>query len=160
MRAFRPAKDNRVRSTVFLLAATTIVAISVLVAAQTTADSAASKATLWSAGELKWVDNPAIKGARQAVLWGDPAKEAYGAMKSVPAGTVLPPHSHTSLTRFVVVSGTLSFTLEDGAPRTLGPQAYGSVPGGVKHSATCQMAGDCVYFETAPAAYDFVPAGR
>ena len=113
---------------------------------------------VWSASDLKWTDNPAIKGARQAVLWGDPAKEAYGALKSVPAGTALAAHTHSTLTRFVVISGTLEFGIDGGQPRSLGPQAYGSIPAGVKHSARCQSGSPCVYFETAPAAYDLKPA--
>jgi hypothetical protein len=77
-----------------------IIGTSTLLSAQAKAPAkkaAAPKGTMWSASELKWVDNPAIKGAQQAVLWGDPTKGAYGALKKVPAGTVLPMHTHTNL---------------------------------------------------------------
>ena len=74
-----------------------------------------AKGTMWSASELKWVDNPAIKGAQQAVLWGDPTKGAYGALKKVPGGTVLPMHSHTNLTRVVMVAGTILWNLASAA---------------------------------------------
>jgi len=122
--------------------------------------AAAPKGTLWSASELKWVDNPAIKGAQQAVLWGDPTKSAYGALKKVPAGTVLPMHTHTNLTRVVIVAGTISFNFEGSPAKDLGPQSYTSVPGGVPHTATCKAGTDCVYFETSIGAYDMNPATK
>jgi quercetin dioxygenase-like cupin family protein len=115
----------------------------------------AAKGTLWAASDLKWVDNPAIKGAQQAVLWGDPTKGAYGALKKVTDGTVLAMHSHTNLTRVVLVEGTITFTFEGSPAKELTPKSYVSVPGGVKHAATCKAGADCVYFETSPGAYDF-----
>ena len=120
----------------------------------------AAKGTLWSASELKWVDNPAIKGAQQAVLWGDPTKGAYGALKKVPAGTVLPMHTHTNLTRVVMVAGTISFTFEGSPAKDLGPQSYTAIPGGVPHGATCKAGADCVYFETSIGAYDMKPVAK
>ena len=120
----------------------------------------AAKGTLWSASELKWVDNPAIKGAQQAVLWGDPAKGAYGALKKVPGGTVLPMHSHTNLTRVVMVAGTISFNFEGSPAKDMGPQSYTSIPGGAPHTATCKAGADCVYFETSIGAYDMTPATK
>ena len=127
-------------------------------AAKAPAKKAPAKGTAWSASELKWVDNPAIKGAQQAVLWGDPTKGAYGALKKVPGGTVLPMHSHTNLTRVVMVAGTISFTFEGRPAKDLGPQSYTSIPGGVPHTATCKAGADCVYFETSIGAYDMKPA--
>jgi quercetin dioxygenase-like cupin family protein len=116
-----------------------------------------SRATLVSASELKWVDNPALKGAQQAVLWGDPATAGYGALKRIPAGTNLPMHWHTNATRVVALAGTIKFTLEGAPPKDLGPQSYASIPGGVKHAAICNPGPDCVYFETSSGAYDLKP---
>jgi len=114
----------------------------------------ADKPDVRAAADMKWTDNPSIKGARQAVLWGDPTRESYGALKRVPAGTVLASHWHTNLTRFVVLAGSLDFAVKGTTPRTLGPQAYGSIPRGIEHSATCQPGADCVYFETSTGPYD------
>ena len=118
----------------------------------------AAKGTLWPASDLKWVDNPSLKGAQQAVLWGDPAKGAYGALKKVPGGTVLPMHSHSNLTRVVMVAGTINFAFDGSPAKDMGPQSYTSIPGGVKHTATCKAGADCVYLETAIGAYDMKPA--
>jgi quercetin dioxygenase-like cupin family protein len=114
----------------------------------------AAKGIAMAASELKWVDNPSIKGAQQAVLWGDPSKGAYGALKKVTGGTVLPMHTHTNATRVVMVAGTISFTFEGSQAKDMGPQSYTSIPAGVKHTATCKTGADCVYFETSPGAYD------
>jgi quercetin dioxygenase-like cupin family protein len=119
--------------------------------------SANASTVVWSAEELRWTANPALAGARQVPLWGDPTKEAYGALKSIKAGSVVGPHTHSNLSRFVVLSGTLRFVISAQPPRSLGPQSYGSIPPGVVHSATCQKS-DCVYFEMADGPYDFRPA--
>jgi len=115
---------------------------------------APAQGTLWAASDLKWIDNPSIKGAQQAVLWGDPAKGAYGALKKVSAGTVLPMHTHTNTTRFVVVAGTISFNFAGSPAKEMGPQSYGSIPGHIPHTATCRAGADCVYVETSTGAYD------
>ena len=144
----------RKRFIVIALVVSTALAVSPLVYAQA-AKSEPAKGTLWSASDLKWVDNPAIKGARQAVLWGDPAKGAYGALKKVSSGTVLPMHWHTRLTRVLVVAGTIAFNFDGSPASDMGPQSYISVPGGAKHAATCKAGTDCVYFETSDGAYVF-----
>jgi len=127
---------------------------SVVVCAAFVQPALADKPILWPAADLKWVDNPAVKGAQQAVLWGDPATGAYGALKRIPGGTPLAMHSHTNETRALLVSGTLSFNFEGSSPKDLGPESYISVPGGMRHAATCKPGPDCVYFETSSGAYD------
>jgi quercetin dioxygenase-like cupin family protein len=101
--------------------------------------------------------NPTVAGARQVALWGDSTKEPYGALKAIKAGTVVAAHTHSSQSRFVVLSGTLRFVMGAQAPRMLGPQSYGSIPAGAVHSATCQIS-ECVYFEMSDGPYDFTPA--
>jgi quercetin dioxygenase-like cupin family protein len=116
--------------------------------------AAQDKPIVWPAADLKWVDNPAVKGAQQAILWGDPARGAYGALKRIPAGTSLPMHLHSNETRALLFSGTLSFSFEGTPAKDLGPQSYVSVPAGMRHAATCKPGTDCVYFETSTGAYD------
>jgi len=117
----------------------------------------ATNAVVWSADELPWTANPTVAGARQVALWGDSTKEPYGALKAIKAGTVVAAHTHSSQSRFVVLSGTLRFVMGAQAPRMLGPQSYGSIPAGAVHSATCQIS-ECVYFEMSDGPYDFTPA--
>lgn len=103
---------------------------------------------LWPASELKWTEDSAIKGARTAVLWGDPAKEGYGKVNRWPAGTEAPLHWHTFETRSVVIEGTLTVTVDAGATRELGPGSYLYMPGKVKHVTTCKPGAECVFMTT------------
>jgi quercetin dioxygenase-like cupin family protein len=132
----------------------------VVLAAVASAAGVAQKGTVTAASEMKWVDNPAVKGAKQAVLWGDPAKGAYGAVKSVPGGTALGLHSHTHAHKAVMISGTMEFNMEGEAKKDLGPGSYISIPGAAAHDATCKAGADCVYFEEGMGAADFKPAAK
>ena len=121
---------------------------------------AAEKAAVWSASEMKWTDNPALKGAKQTTLWGDPAKSAYGAIKKVPAGAKLGLHTHTFDQKVVVISGQVEFNVEGEPKKDLGPGSYIFMPGGVAHDATCKAGAECVYFEEATGAADFKPVAK
>jgi quercetin dioxygenase-like cupin family protein len=118
---------------------------------------AAEKGVVSAASDLKWVDNPAMKGAQQAILWGDPKTGAYGAIKKVPGGTVLGPHTHTNDQKAVVVAGTIEFNFEGQPKKELGAGSYVSIPGGEIHDVTCKAGADCVYFEQSVGAADFKP---
>jgi hypothetical protein len=118
---------------------------------------AGEKGVASAASELKWAENPGMKGAAQALLWGDPAKGAYGAFKKVPGGTALGPHTHAHDQRAVMISGTMEFNFEGEAKKDLGAGSYVSIPGGAVHDATCKAGADCVYFEESVGAADFKP---
>jgi quercetin dioxygenase-like cupin family protein len=121
---------------------------------------AAEKAVVSPASDMKWTDNPAIKGAKQSVLWGDPAKGAYGAIKTIPAGTTLGLHTHMHDQKVVLLSGTMEFNFEGQAKKELGSGSYISIPGGAAHDATCKAGADCSYFEESMGAADFKPAPK
>jgi quercetin dioxygenase-like cupin family protein len=121
----------------------------------------AAKPVIMTVGDLKWIGKPEMKGATQAILWGDPTKGAFGALKKIPAGTILPWHYHTNATREVIVTGTVILEVEGQQPKELAPQAYSMLPGGAKHTATCKAGGpDCVYFETSTGMYDLKEVPR
>ena len=130
-----------------------VIALAVMAGAALSAE----KAMVTAASEMKWVDNPAIKGAKQAVLWGDPAKGPYGALKSVRGGTKIGMHTHTHAQRVVVVSGIIEFNMEGEAKKALGTGSYVSIPAAAAHDATCKPGADCVYFEEGMGAADFKP---
>lgn len=111
-------------------------------------------AVIWPAEEIKWSDNPMIKGAKVAVLWGDPKAGAYGALRRIPGGTILALHTHTNDTRVLLVSGIMALSIEGSPAKDLGPGSYAFIPGGVKHSATCKAAVECTYFDEQPGAND------
>ena len=118
---------------------------------------AAEKGVVSAASELKWTDNPAMKGAQQALLWGDPAKGAYGTFKKIPGGTALGMHTHASDQKAILISGTLEFNFDGEAKKELGAGSYVSIPAGAAHDATCKAGADCVYFEESVGAADFKP---
>lgn len=104
--------------------------------------------------EMQWnpaPDNPAIS---IAVLWGDPAKGAYGAVHRWAGGTKLDLHSHSREVKAVIVSGTLRITLEGGEPKDLVAGSYLYEPGGVKHVSECVAGADCVFFVEQPGPFD------
>jgi len=105
--------------------------------------------------DLRWTPLALVAGARQAVVWGDPATGAYGALRRLPAGAALPWHTHTHDSRAVIVSGTLVVEAEDAAARDMGSGAHVFVPAGRRHRATCAAATDCVYLEQQPGPADF-----
>jgi quercetin dioxygenase-like cupin family protein len=121
---------------------------------------AADKGVVSPASELKWVENPAMKGAGQAILWGDPATGGYGTMKKIPGGTAIGPHTHAHDQRAVMVAGTMEFNFEGQAKKELGPGSYVFIPGGAVHDATCKAGADCVYFEESAFAADFKAAPK
>jgi quercetin dioxygenase-like cupin family protein len=76
----------------------------------------------------------------------------------LPAGFSAPLHSHTADHNVVVVAGTLTMTVEGGAPKKLGPGSWFEFTGKKKHVTTCDAGADCVLFIAAKAAWDLVPA--
>lgn len=116
---------------------------------------AAEKGTVTPAAELKWVENAAMKGAKQAVLWGDPAKGAYGSIKSIPGGTMMGPHTHSSDQKAIVVSGTVEFNFQGDPKKELGAGSFVSIPANARHNVTCKAGADCVYFEESAGPADF-----
>lgn len=121
--------------------------------------SAQSKSVVWPSAAIKWTHSPAAPDAKVAVLWGDPAKGAYGALKQVPAGTVLAAHTHSNDSHVVIVKGSITLDLE-GKKTTVGPGSYTLIPGGVPHAATCGAGASCEYFEHMTAAFDSAPAKK
>jgi quercetin dioxygenase-like cupin family protein len=62
------------------------------------------------AGEMKWMDTPALaKGLQVAILYGDLKKaEPVGFRIKLPAGGIMAPHTHPVVERVTVISGTFA----------------------------------------------------
>lgn len=118
---------------------------------------AAGKAVLWAAEDLKWVDVPNLP-VKTAVLWGDPAKGAHGALHKFPAGFEAPLHHHTGNHHALVVSGTAILTPEGEAGKKLGPGSYFSFTGKKKHTTKCDAASECLLFVDCAGPWDVVMA--
>jgi quercetin dioxygenase-like cupin family protein len=151
------------RSVAFLAAAGAAAALTAAAQQTETAappeKAAVAAPTLWPASELKWTDNPAVKGTRYAILWGDPAKEGFGRLNRWPGGTEVPLHIHPFEVRGVVLEGTVTITPEGGATKELGPGSYWHLPGKAKHVTTCKPGADCVFLTTSRLRYETRMAG-
>jgi hypothetical protein len=81
-----------------------------------TAASAASEMVVINPGSIKWGDAPPSlpKGAKLAVLYGDPSKAGPFVMRLMaPAGYKIPPHWHSQAEALTVISGTFYFGMGD-----------------------------------------------
>ena len=98
--------------------------------------------------DLKWGPCPEVfpKGCEVTVLHGDPAKENADVYLRIPAGYVIPAHSHTSAERMTLVSGTLKVKYKGNVPVVLKPGSYAYGPAGMPHEGTCQGKTSCVLF--------------
>jgi anti-sigma factor ChrR (cupin superfamily) len=109
------------------------------------------------AADLKWTDlDPAgAPGVKVAQLWGDSASGAFGAFLKLPAGFAAPLHTHTHPMKVVIVSGTYIQEPDRGPVFRLGPGSYLMQPGGnYRHTTSCDVASDCVFFVESNGAFD------
>ena len=97
---------------------------------------------------LQWGDCPAPlpAGCELAVLHGDPAKPNADVLLRIPAGYVIPPHTHSSAERMMLVSGRLDVRYQGAQPATLRPGTYAFGPAKLPHKATCMAAEPCTLF--------------
>ena len=120
----------------------------------------ASQPVFMAAGDLKWTDlDPnGAPGVKVADLWGDHAKGAFGAFFKLPAGFVVPLHTHTYAMKVVFVSGTYIQAPEGKGEVRLGPGSYMMQPGGnYRHTTRCDQASDCLFFVESEGAFDLRP---
>jgi quercetin dioxygenase-like cupin family protein len=108
---------------------------------------AAGKAVVWPAGDLKWVDAAgAPPGVKQAYLWGDPTKGAFGALEKFPPGFSAALHTHSADLRIVVLSGTVIHGPEGKPEVRLGAGSYLMLPSTYRHTTACDKSSECVFF--------------
>src|SRR6266850_7516399 len=127
-----------------------IIALSILaLLAAVSAQESAKKHQASSGGlaihtpdQIKWKDGPASlpKGARLAVLEGDPTKEGIFTMRlSLPDGFKIQPHTHPAVEHVTVISGTFNLGMGDkfdqAATQAMPAGTFGFWPAGMKHFA-------------------------
>jgi quercetin dioxygenase-like cupin family protein len=108
---------------------------------------------------LAWANCPAPfpAGCEMTVLHGDPAKPSADVLLRVPAGSVLPAHSHSSAERMMLVSGRLDVRYKGAAAARLLPGTYAYGPAGLPHTATCMASEPCQLFVAFEGPVDVVP---
>lgn len=92
--------------------------------------------------DIAWKDGPGSlpKGARFAVLEGDPSKEGFFVMRLwMPDGYRIQPHSHPKTERITVISGTFQLGMGDkfdaAATTAMPAGTFGYWGAGMKHFA-------------------------
>lgn len=118
------------------------------------ADSKAGEAVVRPAAEIEWTEASNVKGARTAVLWGDPRSEAYGQLNRWPGGAEIPLHWHPFEVRVVVLEGTLTVGTSGAAVKELGPGSYVHLPGRLSHVTTCKPGAECLFLTTSRLRYE------
>lgn len=104
-------------------------------------DATKTQPSFVTAKSLTFGDAPPVlpKGARIAVLHGDPTKPGpYTARLKAPNGYKIPPHWHTQDEQLTVVQGTLLLRMGESMqsePHALGVGDFHYLPGGMRHSA-------------------------
>src|SRR5688572_25255947 len=90
--------------------------------------------------EIKWQEGPPSlpRGAKFAVLEGDPSKEGFFTMRVLmPDGYRIPPHTHPKVEHITVISGIFNFGMGDkfdqSATRPMPAGTFGFWPAGMKH---------------------------
>lgn len=112
-----------------------------LFAPEDTHDAKPAHANLYPPAEIKWKDGPASlpRGAKIAVLEGDPTKEGMFVMRvRVPDGFHIPAHTHPKPERVTVLQGTFKLAMGDNPKladaRSLPAGTYGVWPPGMVHA--------------------------
>ena len=120
--------------------------VSVLSSPCAAADPAASSGPkAWAAQEMKWQDDPALPGVKTVLLWGDPKTGEHGMLRRFPAGYAPPTHTHPSVERLIVLSGTVIVQHAGSPEKRLGPGSYSEIPANMEHSAKCASESDCEF---------------
>ena len=92
--------------------------------------------------DMKWMDGPTSlpKGAKVAMLEGDPTKEGPFTMRlQLPDAFKIQPHSHPAVEHVTVISGTFNLGMgekfESVGGRALTAGSFAFMPPGMKHFA-------------------------
>lgn len=89
-------------------------------------------------GNLKWTENPAVRGVRSALMIGDPTKPGPFVYRvRLPAGYKTPPHAHLEDRTVTVISGTLYVgngdVFDESKLHALPPGSFYTEPIGLNH---------------------------
>ena len=95
-----------------------------------------------------------VPGASRAVISGDPDKGAYRAFTKFAPGTVHPLHVHSNDVVTLVLKGAYIYKPEHGDEIRVGPGSYLFIPGGERHTSSCDPKDGVLMFEESPGKFD------
>ena len=96
-------------------------------------------------------------GCGIASLHGDPAKPNADIFLRVPGGSAIPPHSHSSAERMILVSGELETKYQGAPAATLRSGHYAYGPAKLPHRAQCRSSEPCILFIAFEGPVDVLP---
>src|SRR6266545_5458954 len=117
----------------------------VFASATSAAEEPAKTPKLWAADEMRCEEDKRLPGVKSVLLWGDPQTGEHGMLRKFPAGFAPPLHTHPSVERLVVISGTVLVSYAGSTEKRLGPGSYSEIPANTEHSAKCVTEADCVF---------------
>lgn len=97
------------------------------------------------------------QGCGIAVLHGDPAEPNADIFLRVPGGAAIPPHTHSSAERMILVEGQLEVKYQGAAPELLRAGHYAYGPARLPHQATCRSSEECILFIAFEGPVDVLP---
>ena len=121
---------------------------------------AGGEAKVWAHQELRWVKDEVLPSVQSVLLWGNPQKGEHGMLRKFPAGYAPPPHTHPSVERVVVISGSVVVKHSGTIEKVLGPGSYSEIPPNVVHSVRCAEQSDCEFVLTSSGPFAIVPANE
>jgi quercetin dioxygenase-like cupin family protein len=140
-----------------------VVGLGVLSTVAVAQERAASSHVVLTAAELKWGDPPPVvrKGARMAVLSGDPGKAGPFVLRlKLPAGDEIAAHWHPTDEHVTVLSGSFALGMgekfDPAALKTLPVGGYALLPAEMRHFAMAKTAATIQVHGTGPFVLTYV----
>lgn len=97
------------------------------------------------------------EGCGIAVLHGDPAKPNADVFLRIPGGSTIPPHTHSSAERMILVAGEMAVKYRGSPGSTLRPGHYAFGPAKLPHRADCRSSEPCILFIAFEQPVDLLP---
>jgi quercetin dioxygenase-like cupin family protein len=128
--------------TIVLFALAALLTVTFSLAQSFAEETQSADMRLYPSATIEWKPGPAglPRGAKMAVLEGDPTKEGPFVVRfQFPAGYHIPPHTHPKTERVTVISGALYLAtgeaLDRNSAKELSAGSFGYWPAGMKHTA-------------------------
>lgn len=139
---------------IFSGALTLIATLSMVLAEQNPGGSAPGsppQPVLLKSGDLKWAEAPPTvpKGARMALVYGDPATGPYAQFVKIPKGYVFRPHFHSQNEWVTIISGRMAAgfgtEMDMSAGKELSAGGFAFIPTGTPHWAVAKS--DVLFYQ-------------
>ena len=124
-------------------------------------EDAADTLKVVKASEVQWVDaKGAPRGVKHCLVHGDPAKGSAVMLSKIPAGTTLPPHTHSSDEVISIVSGSCAIAagekVDESKAKVVGSGGYFTIKARTPHWAIAKTETVLVRYLSGPVDIQYV----